>query len=518
MTTQNKITFAVCIIAVALLITNSAFATNGMNMISPGARMSAMGGASQGLMGDPHLMNANPAGIASMTGHNLGLGIGLLMPGVHFMNSLNDEDADAAIFPIPSFSYVMGSEDCKWTYGLGFYAQGGMGATYPELKHNIFRAFDNDPRTQDAYVTQEYHSSIAYLKVTPTVAYQLTNQLSAGLALNVGYSMLEMSMPYSIDPMEKMVGQVPGMGGMTFGQLFGGPSASGGLGYDEVTAMADLGDGVTATGFGAKLGFQYKVNEQLTFGLTYTSSSTLTFSGDAVMDMNSQFGDAYERMVAGALMQMGANPATASDAEVQAAQMGVNTNLGNMGIDMMQGMVSNYDAEIEFSWPQEFGFGAAYVVNEKLLVAADFKWINWKVAMEKFAMDFSQGDNVNINAMMGSPDINLEMPMNWEDQITFGLGAEYMATEALALRFGFNYGADPVPENTVIPIFPAVVESHITLGFGYQLTEKVGIDFGYELVLPTELESVDSIIANEYDGSTSELKENVIHLSATIRF
>ncbi len=511
MTTNYKLTFAVCIIAVALLITNSSFATNGMNMIGSGARMSAMGGASQGMIGDPHLMNANPAGITSMTGHNLGLGIGLLMPGVHFTNTLNDVDADAATFPLPSFSYVMGKDDCDWTVGLGFYTQGGMGATFPELKHNIFRAFDNDPRTQDAFVPQEYKSSIAYMKVTPTAAYQLNDQFSAGLSLNIGYSMMELAMPYSIDPVAKMVGQVPGMGGMTFGQMFGAPPAQGGLGYDEVTALADLGDGVTATGFGAKFGLQYKANDQLTFGLSYASSTTLTFSGDAIMDMNSQFGDAFERMVGGKMQQ---NP----DSSLASLQGMVMQDLTNMGIDMMAGMTANYDAEIEFSWPQEFGFGAAYVVNEKLLVAADFKWINWKDAIEKFAMDFTNGDNANINVMMGSPDIQLEMPMNWEDQIAFGLGAEYMATEALALRFGFNHGANPVPENTVIPIFPAVVESHVTLGFGYQLNEKLGFDFGYELVLPKELESDVSIIANEYDGSTSELKENIIHLSATIRF
>ncbi len=491
-----------------------ALATNGMNMIGYGARMSAMGGASFGMRGDSNLMNTNPAAITSITGRRIDAGIGLLMPSVNFKNSLNDKDADSAIFPLPSIGFVSNNEDSPWAWGVGLYAQGGMGATYKDMKHPMFRAYDATPLTVNDYVGQEYHSNIAYMKLAPTVAYEISPDLSVGAALNIGYAMMEMKMPYSL-PALAMQGQIPGMGGMTYGQMFGASMDQGGLGYDEVTAYADMGDAVTATGYGFKLGVQYRLLEKLTIGASYSNKATLDFEGEVSMDMSSQFGDAYDRMVMGALMQGAANPQNPTEAELNAAHQGVGVQLQNMGIDMSKGMAAMYDVDIEFSWPQEFGFGAAYEASDRLTIAADVRWINWKDSMDKFVMKLSGGSNPNINAMMGTPggDMEISMPLKWDDQVVFALGAEYLATDTLALRAGFNFGNNPVPEKTVIPIFPAVVENHITLGAGYRISEKVSIDAAYEFVVSKSLDAGDSIIANEYDGSSSELGENTLHFS-----
>ncbi|MBT4482119.1 MAG: hypothetical protein HOC71_00405 [Candidatus Latescibacteria bacterium] len=505
--------------SISAISTHTALATNGMNMIGYGARMAGMAGASFGISGDTNLMNTNPAGITTIPGRRVDGGIGLLFPAVKFKNGLNDLDANSAVFPLPSIGFVSNNSDSPWSFGVGMYAQGGMGATYDGVSHSLFKTYDNTPLTTDSYVGQEYHSNIAYMKLAPTVAYELLPNLSAGVSLNLGYAMMEMKMPYSMSP-SAMQGQIPGMNGMTFGQMFGSPMDQGGLGYDEVTALADMSDGVTATGYGFKLGMQYQPVEKLTFGFSYTNKATLDFSGDAEMDMTSQFGDAYDKMVMGALVQGAANPMNPTSAELNAAHQGVGVQLAGMGIDMSKGMAAIYDVDIEFSWPQEFGFGAAYVATDRLTVAADVRWINWKDSMEKFVMKLSGGANPNINAMMGTQNGNMqiEMPLNWDDQIVLAIGAEYLATDVFAIRAGFNIGNNPVPAETVIPIFPAIVENHITLGAGYKISDNVSIDAAYELVVSNSLDVNKSIIANEYDGSTSQLGENILHVSVGYEF
>jgi long-chain fatty acid transport protein len=485
----------------------SSFATNGMNMIGYGARMSAMGGASLGMSGDTNLMNTNPAGISTIKSRRIDAGLGLLMPAVNYKNDLNDVDSESSIFPLPSIGYVHGGTGSPWTFGIGFYAQGGMGATYEDVKHSIFRNYQ-DP--QQSLVGQQYHSSIAYMKLSPTVAYQVTDELSVGASLNIGYAMMEMNMPYSIDP-SLMKGAVPGMGGMTFGNMFGGPMAQGGLGYEEVTAYADLKDGVTGMGIGAKFGAQYELSDKITVGAAYTMKTTLDFSGDASMDMNSQFGDAYGRMVQGAMA------ATPGITQAQAME-GVNGQLVDMGIDQSLGMAADYDVDIEFSWPRQFGFGGAYEHSSNLRFAADVSWINWSDSMESFVMKLKGGNNANITQMMGADSMTMEMPLDWEDQVALAFGVEYGATDELTLRGGFNYAKNPVPGETVIPIFPAVVQSHITVGAGYKLTESFSIDGAYEYVPSYAQDADTSIIANEYNGHTSELGENIVHITGSYRF
>ena len=516
---MKAVTAAVC--AVMILIGSQPVrATNGMNMIGYGSRISAMGGVSMGLSGDANLINTNPAGIATIRSSQIDAGLGLLMPAVHFTNSLNGKDADSAVFPLPSIGYVHGTTDSPWTFGAGLFAQGGMGATYPSLRHQLFRTYDANPLTQDPYDLQEYHSNIGYLKFVPAVAYRVNEALSLGLAVNIGYAMMEMNMPYSIDPL-MMRGLVPGGNGMTFGQMFGSSQDQGGLGYDEVTAYSDLGDGVSATGFGAKLGVRYVVSNRLSLGASYTMKSTLDFSGAATMDMTAQFNNAYERMVMGALMAGAAqDPMNPTVQELQNAQTGVNQQLGGMGINPALGMKDEYDVDIAFAWPQQLGVGGAYEVSDKFTLGVDVSWINWKDSMEKFVMKLKNGSNPNINAMMGTPDgaMTLEMPLNWDDQIVLGIGGEYRVTPVLILRGGFNYAKNPVPGSTLIPIFPAVVQSHITLGGGYRVTESFSIDAAYEFVPGNKVTARDSIIANEYDNHSSELAENVLHLTGRYTF
>ena len=97
--------------------------------------------------------------------------------------------------------------------------------------------------------------------------------------------------------------------------------------------------------------------------------------------------------------------------------------------------------------PPIYGLGFTQQVgNWKIL--ADVKQVNWsEVAV--------------INELFG-----------WDDQTVYLLGAEMALSDTMTVRFGYNYGATPIPDDHVQQniLAPAVTERHFTVGF----TRKMG--------------------------------------------
>jgi long-chain fatty acid transport protein len=172
--------------------------------------------------------------------------------------------------------------------------------------------------------------------------------------------------------------------------------------------------------------------------------------------------------------------------------------------------VYNFDAfagdtqkdDLDLEQPAIYAGGVAWEANDKLLVEANLKYLPW-------------GDSE------GYEDFD------WDSQWVYALGAQYKATEKLALRAGFNYAANPVKEHdgwdpqgvtsiqgTAIPTFgyelfrnvgfPAIVESHLTLGFGYQLTETLALNVAYAHVFEKEITSTSAGGAIQLGSTLSE--------------
>ena len=118
--------------------------------------------------------------------------------------------------------------------------------------------------------------------------------------------------------------------------------------------------------------------------------------------------------------------------------------------------------------PAEIGVGLDWTQGD-ISLTADFKQIKWADAA-------------------GYKDFG------WENQNVYAIGAEYRM-DKLALRAGYNYGKNPIKNNTDTTsvaggantngdtmnalnhvMFPAVTEKHYTIGAGYQFTKNVGAD------------------------------------------
>ncbi len=488
------------ILLLLTLAVNFSFAQNGTRLIGFDAKTTGRGGVSIGFFDNTSLLMSNPAGISFLKENMVTADFSVMIPKLKFTNTINDAEGKSTVYPLPSFGATFRPKKSKVTLGLGFYTNGGMGSDFT-MNHQLFKDQSGN------YVQQPYYSKFAVMQGGPSLSYQFSKNFSAGFSSHMYYSMMDFKMPYSLSPNE-LKGVVNPQTGMTFGQMFSAPQSQGGLGYSEVTAAADM-SGLSAFGFGGKLGLAYKVNEMFSLGLSYTLPVDFTYkNGTANMDMTYQMNDAFGRVVTGYMTNYpGITQQQAMDSAMNA--------FSQMGIDLSLGAKATYDLENKLSMPQSIGLGFSYAPNKKFRLGIDLEWLNWKKAFEKMEMNMSGGQNANINRMLGNTgSFSLNFPLDWKDTYVIHAGGEYDFSKLFTFRAGFTYGTNPVPESTVFPVFPAIVENHIMAGGTLNLNKRFAVNFAYEMALNKQLTATNpSTVANEYNGSTSQLETMLFHLS-----
>jgi long-chain fatty acid transport protein len=247
------------------------------------------------------------------------------------------------------------------------------------------------------------------------------------------------------------------------GTYSAGPDGTPGTG-DDFAGM-DVTD-LTSFGFAGRIGAQVKLGPMVRLGAMYTSESTIKLDG------------------------------------------------GNARLNFGQ-MKVNYDAELQdFTWPMEFEGGIAVTPAKGLTVAFDVKWINWSAAIDMPKLKISSPDSQGVPAEMAIP-----FDMSWEDQWVYAIGVEYALNAMHTLRTGFNYGKNPVPDNNLNPLFPAIVEKHLTLGYGLTLGQW-GVNFAYEHAFEnTQTNSNTNQQVNPFGpGLEVSHSQNTVSLDATYRY
>jgi long-chain fatty acid transport protein len=132
------------------------------------------------------------------------------------------------------------------------------------------------------------------------------------------------------------------------------------------------------------------------------------------------------------------------------------------------GMFGGTPLSDSLSTPAEIGVGASYVMGANTF-AIDYKQIKWS-------------------------DADGYKEFKWEDQNVIALGYQYKQ-KGWSLRAGYNYASNPVKEQAAATAmgdatgsainmfnalgFPAIVESHYSLGGCYQLSDMTRLDFAY---------------------------------------
>jgi long-chain fatty acid transport protein len=394
-----------------------AFATNGMNLEGYGAVSTAMGGTSMAFDNGAGAMMNNPATLGLMPqGSGLGVALGFLGPNVSATHPLYGKaDSGGDAYYMPAIGYLM--KTGKFTFGAGIYSQGGMGTEYSA---SSFMA---------AGTGEKVRSEVGVGRLIFPLAYNVNDALTIGGSLDWVWASMDIMMAANGSQFNAMgTGMSTGMM-TTMGTLMGAGANTFRIDFSD---NSDFTGEAFGSGFAAKLGLVYKINSALTIGAVYQSKTNL---GDMKTDSKGASFSAYN----------------------SGASMG----------PAMKGKITIHD----FQWPETYGAGVAYQATDRLMLAADYKRLNWSKVMKNFNMTYST------SALGGADYADFTISQNWKDQDVFMLGASYRLTDSVTLRAGANLADNPIPDNRVHPLFPAIVRDHYTFGLGYMINQQSGIDF-----------------------------------------
>lgn len=377
----------------SVLIPLPAHATNGMYMTGYGAETMGRGGANLAISDRSLALNFNPAGLGQLQGNHFTVNLAVLAPSLEYQNSINDTiQGDDRFFPLPAFAYIRSSKDTPWSWGVGFLAQGGMGATFRH-KNTFFG-------TQD-----ETFSEVRFMTLSPTVAYSFSDDMALGASLNLGYA----DASFRFFPRTSFFNsQNPAMS-------FPGVDL-------------ERAGGLTTN---LRLGWWWRIDPRVSVGAVYQTETHSDFSGGA-MKVNFSGFPGLEREV-------------------------------------------RYDAVIDgFTFAAQSGVGVAVRPTDRWVLALDLKRNFWDHAIDTITVTATDPDTPG-----APPELVYPFVFDWKDQWIVAVGGDYRVNDLLTVRAGFNYGENPVPDNTLNPLFPATTERHVSVGASYLFGNKT-VEFAVE--------------------------------------
>ena len=107
------------------------------------------------------------------------------------------------------------------------------------------------------------------------------------------------------------------------------------------------------------------------------------------------------------------------------------------------------------------------------------------------------------------------LPANWMSGFTFRGGAQYKLTQNWAVRCGYAYGQNSVPESTYSPLVPDSNYHLGALGFGYT-TKQWGLDLAYEFIYREQRHIHNDVNSPTVDGTWSNQMQGLM-LTFTVK-
>ena len=267
----------ICKLAAAAAITGplgTAMATNGMLMEGYGPISAAVGGAAQSFDHGTAGMAENPATLALGSGApRLDLALGSLGPKVTSSMAGMNAPSGGTSYLMPALGYTkrMG----QLTYGVGMFAQGGMGTEYDA---NSFLAAGSGSAVR---------SELGVGSVIFPLAYQVSPDLTVGATLDYMWASMDLLMAASPAQLGSMI---TGSSGVLGGAITSGALNTATWARINFSDDSKFSGAAKAKGFGSKIGATLKVGNGVTVGGSYRFKSKLddmkTESSSASMTAN----------------------------------------------------------------------------------------------------------------------------------------------------------------------------------------------------------------------------------------
>lgn len=181
----------------ALAALGTAHATNGHVLHGVGSVNQSMGGAGIATSLDAlgSLYN-NPASIAGLADNRFEFGFELFMPDRSMSGSASGAsgtvDSKRRAAPIPAVGLVH-KTSTPWTLGFAAYGIGGFGVDYPADSPNGSGTFNPVAAPQANGGFGAIYSNYQLLQMTPTLAYELTPNLTVGGGVDADWASLSVA-------------------------------------------------------------------------------------------------------------------------------------------------------------------------------------------------------------------------------------------------------------------------------------------------------------------------------------
>lgn len=202
------------------------------------------------------------------------------------------------------------------------------------------------------------------------------------------------------------------------------------------------------------LGMQYQLTDRTTVGAVYSSEDRFTLDGD----------------VTATVMGLAPVPIT-----------------------------SDFDAEVDLVWPQSVGVGIQHILSDRHRVGADVVWYDWSHAFDRMELRLTNPSHPAFQML--APTLSDSFPLDWEDGISVRTGYEFLYTSCDIFRLGYIYNSNTVPNRTLTPYIPALLDHTVSTGYT-RIWDDVRFNCAYQYAFGAEREvGTSQIIGGDFDGS-----------------
>lgn len=237
------------LLALGLTVASFIAVGAGFGLYEMDAKSTAMGGNVLGRPMGSSTVYYNPAGMSCLTGTCVYVGCTMLYPPIPFRTwGGGSRDTDGRIDPGAFiFPTAFITQELPWgfTFGLGFYADFGLGSKYDD---NWALKYDSIQTDFEGFT------------VNPALSYKITDDLSVAGGLRVTYVTFETTQLRDFN-----LGNYMGQGYPNLG----------------INRMNLAADNVRNLGLGFNLGARYRLTEDISLGIMYRSPLRTTLEGDA---------------------------------------------------------------------------------------------------------------------------------------------------------------------------------------------------------------------------------------------
>ncbi|ACC98462.1 Membrane protein putatively involved in long-chain fatty acid transport [Elusimicrobium minutum Pei191] len=141
------------------------------------------------------------------------------------------------------------------------------------------------------------------------------------------------------------------------------------------------------------------------------------------------------------------------------------------------------NASAALTLPDQLAFGLSFTPTNKLTMEANIMGIFWS-SYSQLKIDYD--DLSQSPGGPGNPPY-LNENKNYKDVFRIGFGVEYSLNPTWDLRAGYVFDKSPINKKYMDTLVPADDRNIFSVGAGYNVSERMGIDVSYSYVLISDL-------------------------------